>query len=199
MPEQPRPSDNRPETLGAPDREPDSLRQAFNQDQPLRELLRFERLISNLSARFVNIPPEQIDSEIERGLQQLLEFFQIDRCGLLRAAPDSTTFQITHACVAEGIPPVPVGEDLSTALFPWAYQKVIIQHEVISVSALEDMPPEASVDTQTYREWGIRSHLNIPIVMTGSQDYIISINAVRSERAWPRSTSRGSASWVRSS
>jgi PAS domain S-box-containing protein len=78
-----------------------------------------------------------------------------------------------------------VGEDLSTALFPWAYQKVIIQHEVVSVATLDEMPPEASVDTQTYREWGIRSHLNIPIVMTGSQDYIISINAVRSERAWP--------------
>jgi len=148
-------------------------------------LLRFERLISNLSARFVNILPEQVDAEIEWGLQQLLEFFQIDRCGLLLAAPDSTTFQITHACVAEGIPPVPVGEDLSTALFPWAYQKVIIQHEVVSVAMLDEMPPEASVDTQTYREWGIRSHLNIPIVMTGSQDYIISINAVRSERAWP--------------
>ncbi len=155
------------------------------QRERLEERLRFERLVADLSARFVNIPPEQVDSEIERGLQRILEFFQVDRCGLLRGAPDKATFQITHACLAEGIPPVPVGEDLSTAVFPWAYQKVIIQHEVLSVATLDEMPPEASVDTQTYREWGIRSHLNIPIVVTGSQDYIISINAVRSERAWP--------------
>ncbi len=155
------------------------------QRERLEERLRFERLVADLSARFVNLPLEQVDSEIDRGLQQLLEFFQIDRCGLLRGAPDKATFQITHACLAEGIPPVPLRVDLPTGLFPWAYQKVIIQHEVVSIATLDEMPPEASIDKQTYREWGIRSHLNIPIFITGSQDYIISINAVRTERVWP--------------
>ncbi len=41
----------------------------------LEERLRFERLLSNLSARFVNIPPDRVDSEIDHGLRQILEFF----------------------------------------------------------------------------------------------------------------------------
>jgi GAF domain-containing protein len=151
----------------------------------LKDRLRFEQLLSDLSARFVNIPPEQVDSEIEQGLKQLLEFFQIDRAGLLRAAPDKTTFQITHACLANGIPPVPLREALPTALFPWAFQKLLMRHEVVSIATLDEMPVEANIDLETYKAWHIRSHLNIPIVVTGSEDYIIAINAVRNERTWP--------------
>jgi len=47
------------------------------------EHLRFERLISDLSARFVNITPDQVGREIENALKQIVEFFQVDRCGLL--------------------------------------------------------------------------------------------------------------------
>jgi formate hydrogenlyase transcriptional activator len=151
----------------------------------LKDRLRFEQLLSDLSARFVNIPPEQVDSEIEQGLEQLLEFFQIDRAGLLRAAPDKATFQITHACLADGIPPVPLREALPTALFPWAFQKLVIRHEVVSIVTLDDMPVEANIDLETYKAWHVRSHLNIPIVVAGSEDYIIAINAVRNERTWP--------------
>ena len=51
-------------------------------EEALEERLRFERLLSDLSARFVNIPPDRVDSEIEDGLRQILEFFQVDRCAL---------------------------------------------------------------------------------------------------------------------
>ena len=37
------------------------------------EHLRFERLISDLSARFVNIAPDQVDREIERALDRVLK------------------------------------------------------------------------------------------------------------------------------
>ena len=155
------------------------------QRENLEQRLRFEQLVADLSARFVNIAPERVDPEIEGALQQLLGFFEVDRCGLLRPSEDRTTFQVTHLALAAGIPPVPAREELPKALFPWAYPKIAERHEVISFSALEEMPAEASVDRRTYEEWGIQSHLNLPIVMTGSPVYIISINAVRKRRLWP--------------
>jgi hypothetical protein len=39
----------------------------------LQRRLRFERLVAGLSARFVNIPPEKVDSEIERSLDQVVD------------------------------------------------------------------------------------------------------------------------------
>jgi hypothetical protein len=45
----------------------------------LEELLAFERLLSDLSARFANVADEQVIAEIESALKQLLKFLGFDR------------------------------------------------------------------------------------------------------------------------
>ena len=77
-------------------------------EEALKDRLRFERLLSGLSARFVNMPPDRVDSEIEDGLRQILEFGHVDRCALLRLLPDKSTYRITHAASSDDVPPVPV-------------------------------------------------------------------------------------------
>ena len=37
------------------------------------ESVRFERLLADLSARFVNLPPAEVDREIELSLRQIVE------------------------------------------------------------------------------------------------------------------------------
>ena len=154
-------------------------------EENLQERLQFEQLLSDLSARFVNIAPDQVDLEIESALRQILEFFQVDRCGLVRVSPHDNSFRITHVAYASDIPPVPENSDLSINLFPWVHEKIIKQHEVVSFTTRDELPSEAAVDKQTYEELEIRSALNIPISVGAALDYIISINAVRKECAWP--------------
>jgi len=151
----------------------------------LEDRLRFERLLSDLSARFVSIPPERVDSEIEYGLRQILEFLQVDRVGLLRSLPDKPAHRITHGVYGKDIPPVPVGVDLPRSIYPWVSERLAERHEVVSFSRLDDLPPEAHVDKRTYAEWGIRSALDIPIITGGSGVHVIAINSVKSERVWP--------------
>ena len=151
----------------------------------LRERLRFEQLLSDLSARFVNIAPDQVDLEIESALGQILKFFQVDRCGLVRVSPHDNSFRITHVAYASGIPPVPEKTDLSIKLFPWVYEKINKRQEVVSFTTRDELPSEAAVDKQTYEELKIRSALNIPISIGATVDYIFSINVVRNEYAWP--------------
>jgi PAS domain S-box-containing protein len=154
-------------------------------EKTLQEDLRFERLMSDISARFINIYPDRVDAEIENALREVLEFFEVDRCGLLRSSRDSATWQVTHAAFADGIPTVPVNTDLPVALFPWAYRKLIEQGEMIFFNTLDALPAEAHVDRQTYSDWGIRSSVDMPISVDADRHYIFSINAMRSERAWP--------------
>ena len=45
----------------------------------LEELLTFERLLADLSARFANVSSDQVELEIESALNQLLEFLDFDR------------------------------------------------------------------------------------------------------------------------
>ena len=126
----------------------------------LEERLRFEHLLSDLSARLVNIPPDRVDSEIEYGLRQILEFFQVERCGLLQILPHKASWQVTHAAVAEDVPPVPLRVELPVSLFPYAYDKLIHKRGVHSFAKLDDLPAEANVDRQTSIDWGIRSCLS---------------------------------------
>jgi formate hydrogenlyase transcriptional activator len=153
-------------------------------EEVLEERLRFERLLLDLSSKFVNIPTERVDSEIENGLRQVLEFFQVDRCALLRTLPGKTLWQITHIASSDNVPPVPVGVELPRSLYPWTYEKLADKHEVLFISRLDDLPAEANIDRHTCIEWGIRSYLNIPILMGESVDHIISVNSVKSERVW---------------
>jgi two-component system, NarL family, sensor kinase len=155
-------------------------------EEALRERLQFEHLLSSLSARFVNIPPDQVDAEIEDGLRRILEFFQVDRCGLLRLLPGKTSWQISHVAFSDNVPPVPAGAELPSSLYPWAYEKLAEKHEVMSISSLDDLPAAANVDRQTCTEWGIRSYVNIPILIGKSVTHIIHVSSVKSERVWPK-------------
>ena len=76
-------------------------------EETLKERLGFEALLSDLSARFIVVSPEEIDREIEQALKQILEFFQVDRCALMRALKDKDSWEITHIVQSE--------EDLSLA------------------------------------------------------------------------------------
>jgi len=154
-------------------------------EETLKERLEFETLLTNLSARFVNLPPDDVDREIESALKAVLNLFQVDRCGLVRTMPGRSAYQITHAAYSEDVPPVPAGSDIPISLNPWAYEKMILNHEVVAFSRIDDLPPEAAVDKQTWTEWGIRSNVNIPILIGEPIDHIIAINTVKSERVWP--------------
>jgi formate hydrogenlyase transcriptional activator len=150
-----------------------------------KERLQFERLLSDISARFINIAPNQVDLEIKRALKQILAFFQVDRCGLVRISPNETLWRVTHVAYASEVSPVPENTDLPTTVFPWVYEKIIKRHEVVSFRTRDELPGEAATDRQTYEQLEIRSALNIPITIGASLDYTISINSVNKECAWP--------------
>jgi len=152
--------------------------------EALEEQLRFERLLSEVSARFVNVTPERLDGEIENALKTVLDFFQVDRCALIQSMLGKTSWRITHAVSSSQCPPVPVGVELSRSLNPWAYQTLLAGH-VVRFSNPDESPAEAEEDRATWQKWGIRSNLTIPILTGASVDHVIALNSVVREREWP--------------
>jgi len=147
--------------------------------------LQFEQMNSELSARFINVPIERLDDQIEVALKKVLDFFQVDRVGLLHTLPNQDAWKITHVAYSEYATPVPVGTILPRSISPWAFDRLTREGKVVAYTRVDDMPDEARVDKQTWKEWGIRSNINLPVMKSGSIVHIISINAMRSERLWP--------------
>ncbi len=88
--------------------------------------------LSDLSARFVNLPAEGLDREIEHALEMVMAFFQVDRCVLVRTLPGKTAFQITHVAASAHAPRVPKGMEIPRSKNPWAYRKLVEKGEVVS-------------------------------------------------------------------
>src|SRR5262249_46836948 len=105
----------------------------------VQERLRFETLLAELSATFVNLPADQVDSQIESALQRLVVFLGIERGGLAELLVDEKQLVITHSYHMPGVPLLPriiVNEQL-----PW-YAKTIYQGEVLRLCRLpDDLPP----------------------------------------------------------
>jgi transcriptional regulator with GAF, ATPase, and Fis domain len=152
----------------------------------LEERLRFESILSDVSARFVSAAADHLDGEIENALKTVLEFFQVDRCGLIRTSKDPTAWQITHVAYADDhVLRVPVGIDLLRSIHPWACEMLFEKRQTLAFSRMDDLPPEAQVDRAAWIERGTRSTLLIPIHTAESVVHAITINAIKSERVWP--------------
>ena len=154
-------------------------------EEALRDRLQFEEFLSGLSARFVNIRSDRVDDEIRDAMKLVLEYFRVERCGMIRIFPDRQSWQLTHAALAEDVPPPPVGKELPFSLFPYTYEKLIHKREIHSFSKLDDLPADANVDRQTNIKWGIRSGLYMPILIGEAVAQILAIDSVMSERIWP--------------
>lgn len=89
-------------------------------DKILKRRLYFEKLLSDISARFMSTPPDHVDEEIEHALEQIREFFDVCRCGLLELLSNGGFIRVTHAVYGEGVEEVS-GEMNLAELFPWSY------------------------------------------------------------------------------
>jgi len=155
-------------------------------EETLKERLAFEALLSDLSARFFIVSQEDIDREIEHALEEILTFFQVDRCALVRVLKDKDTWEITHIVKREGVQlDLPVNRELPAKMLPWVHKK-IQRAEVVAFETLEELPAEALIDKQTYEAMGTQANLNIPVVDSRSNVYSLVLNVISGNRVWPK-------------
>jgi PAS domain S-box-containing protein len=150
---------------------------------PVQERLRFEALLAELSATFVNLHASQVDSQIESALRQLVEFLGVDRGGLAELLVDQKQLVITHSYHVPGAPLLP--RIIVNKQWPW-YVKTIHQGEVLRLSGLPDgLPPEATPEREYCLQVGLKSHVMIPLKVAGSVVGAIGFASFRGSRDWP--------------
>ena len=154
--------------------------------QDLEDLVKFEELLSELAAAFVNLSPNRMDKEIDHGLELVGEFLGADRGGISQFSEDKKTLKLTHCYVRPGIPPHPYTSIELKKRFLWYQQTLDTMGMVVSEDLPADLPEEAKFEKQFCIEHGIQSNIAFPLwTGTGKADGVISFAFIRNKRAWP--------------
>jgi len=150
----------------------------------LEDSLRFETLLADLSAHFVNLPAEQVDTAIEFAQRRVCECLDLDLSTLWQISPDHPgSMFLTHSHLPPDFPPLPEVFDLKEH-FPWALARYLKGESVI-LSRLTDAPPEAALDVENARKFGVKSTASIPLSTGGGPTFgVVNFIVIREERDW---------------
>jgi formate hydrogenlyase transcriptional activator len=148
---------------------------------------RFERLLADLSATFIDVPSEQVSGVLQDALRQVVEALDLDRSTLWRAehgdlvqSQDWTRPGLRRrACL-------PTPERLSAReLLPWTLERANAG-ELVQFSSVDEVPND--VDRASYRRFGTKSSVTVPLRVGGRSLGVVAFTAVDAERSWPQAT-----------
>jgi len=150
----------------------------------LEERLRFESLLTDISARYINLPVDQIDACIEEDQRRICDCLGLDLSALWQWTHDAPRLlTLTHLHSLPDGPTQAVGIDAQES-FPWQLQKML-EGETLAFNT-EDMPPEATRDLESLRHYGVKSSVVIPLSAGGGPLIgVLSFDTLREERDWP--------------
>ncbi len=157
-------------------------------DTELEALLEFERMLTDLSSRFVHLLPAHVDAEIVSSMQQMCEVIGLDRCSLAKYDESSGQFHITHRWAAQGVPLLP--DLIPHEQIPWI-TRTIRSGNYVQFSTFADFPQDATLDIETTRDIvKSKSGTIVPLCAGGRVFGAIAFDAVLAERQWPEQVTK---------
>jgi transcriptional regulator with GAF, ATPase, and Fis domain len=153
-------------------------------EQKLQERLRFEELLSDLSATFVNLPADHVDQKINDGLRRLGENLRVDLGTVILFNEEEASFQVTHEWVISSITSDPNFRGIIVDdKYPWLARQLVRQ-EPVSISQLDDFPAVATKERKACEEIGIKSVLWVPFNVPGSVLGYVAFNTIVKRTTW---------------
>lgn len=143
----------------------------------------FEYLLARISARFLNLPNDQVHQVIQEAQEQVCQCLGCDASTLWQRIGSSGDLTLTHFYRRfEG--PLPPEQMRAGEYFPWS-EKQLLANQVVVVPSTEDVPPEAAHDREVWRYYGVKTSLGIPLSTGGGAVIgVLSFNDLKQERSW---------------
>ncbi len=157
------------------------------------EVVRFEHLLSEISATYINLPTHEIENVVKRDLGRLGKLLAVDRCILYLVGKDQrfSKFDWPYFWFRDDDADAIKELDNWTGNYPNLFENLQYcfdkwyKGEHISLSRLEDLPPEGKGMKELYFRFGVKSTLSVPISVGGSTIGALVFTTTRSHRTWP--------------
>lgn len=146
--------------------------------------LALEEMIGEISREFVNAPDDMLDTTITHTLEKTGRFVNVDRSYLFLISEENQTMRNTHEWCAPGISPqIDILQDLPLSDFRW-FLSVLNTGRNISVSSLDQLPPEAEPEKELLQRQDIQSLAVVPINYTGVLQGYFGFDSTRKQVLW---------------
>src|SRR3984893_15393685 len=149
----------------------------------LDERLRFETLLTELSAAFANLPRTTVDQEIDKWLQNLVEFLNLDPATFEQVGEDGMTLSRSHSHTVPGIDTIPL--NVADDQTPWITEQLLRGKTVKWSRIPDEIPEQASKEKEFAGRIGAKSVLSIPVCIGGAVICAVSFTSMRIYRDWP--------------
>jgi transcriptional regulator with GAF, ATPase, and Fis domain len=132
-------------------------------DHALRRAIEFDLVVAGLAATLIRVSVDKIDAQIVETLGAVGELLGADRAGVIQSDPARRLLTRTHLWVRTGMstpPPVDPHE-----AFPWLTARVFVSRELVALTRLDELPPEAARDRASLERNGVVSGALAPMVI----------------------------------
>ena len=141
--------------------------------------LNFDRLLTEVSASFVNIPSDQVDAAICEAMRRIVDALGLDRSAVFQTQGPNGDLMMTHQSVLVPFKRPTVvwtGRD-----YPWSFSK-LSAGEYAAFSSPEEIPDAG--ERAAAQANGTRSRIALPLTIGGLFAGFIGFSSVRYERQW---------------
>ncbi len=144
----------------------------------------FEKLVTTVSTNFINLPSEKIDIEINKSLQTIGEFADVDRSYVFLYNQDKTTFLMSHEwCSDEVSPLLPTNEALLVEEHRWLSSQ-IEKRETIYITDVSEIPENVGPFMKELKTRGVTSLIQVPIAYGGKAFGFIGLESQKADKTW---------------
>jgi PAS domain S-box-containing protein len=149
--------------------------------------LMFEKIVSNISSRFVKMPDNQINNGIKNTLREICEFIGAIRGRIFLFDDKHENLLITHEwCVDKDLCQKAQSQNYHIERFIYLNKKLNELEDVI-IDSEEDLPPDASAERKWFDENGFLPIFYVPII---SEEEVVGVLGFTAENnkthQWPR-------------
>ncbi len=150
-----------------------------------KRLQMFEHVVSEATSRFVYLPTDQVDGEIEKVLGQVCKCIDADIANLLYWNDQKkTAFTVSHEWVASAIDGPSFRGTVISDEYPWLAAR-LREGKAILISEPDDLPPEAAREREAFERIGLRSIIYAPFLASHGLQGYVALHTVNRPGLWP--------------
>ncbi|QLC50691.1 PAS domain S-box protein [Methanolobus zinderi] len=140
-----------------------------------------ERLISQISSKFINSTFKDIDKEIKTALEQMARFLDAERAVLFSITEDGKYVTKTHEWHSDNVHSfIKINERIPKEKF---VSKQLENLDIVSIYDVEELPEEDTLK-KSLKEVNITSAVLIPLSLRGSFKGFIGLDSITGPKKW---------------